>query len=121
MSLLVKIVGIAIVIMGITFFVNTQLIAQVLNYIKEGKRIYGAGVVRIVIGVILLVSAAQCRLTWAIVVIGLLLVVAGAAVFVLGLDKCRGFIDKFQAKPANVLRMMMLIPVVIGVLIILSA
>lgn len=120
MSVLVRIIGIVITIMGVVFLLNPPMLKKALGYFKQGKRLYGAGVARIVLGVIFLLSASQCRLAWVIVVLGLLFLVAGIFIFGLGLDKCRGIVDKVEGKPDFVIRLITVIPIIIGLLIICS-
>ncbi|MGB2706231.1 MAG: hypothetical protein WBC74_05205 [Candidatus Omnitrophota bacterium] len=122
MVILVKLIGIIVVGMGLVFVLKPDVIKQIFAYyLREKRRIYIIGVARIIIGFIFLMGASQCRVVWAIIVIGLLPLVSGISIFVLGPDKCKNILKKWQEKPLKTLRLLSLVPIIYGLLILYFA
>ena len=120
--LLVKLIGIIAVGAGLVFILKPDTIKQIFAYyLREKRRIYIIGAARIIVGFILLMAASQCRVVWAIIVIGLLPLVSGIAVFVMGPDKCKSILKKWQEKPIKTLRLLSLVPIIYGLLILYFA
>ena len=78
---LVKLIGIIAVGAGLIFILKPDTIKQIFAYyLREKRSIYIIGVARIIIGFILLMGASQCRVVWAIIVIGILPLVGGISI-----------------------------------------
>ncbi|KPK38997.1 MAG: hypothetical protein AMJ78_09145 [Omnitrophica WOR_2 bacterium SM23_29] len=120
MLILVKLIGIVIVAMGIIFLLNPEAMKRVINYWGQGKRLYLVGILRLLIGVVLLLSASQCRLVGAIVTLGILVLLGGIIIFALGLEKVKSILDWWDKKPLSVLRLLALIALAIGALLLYS-
>ena len=121
MVILVRILGVVVTLAGVLFLVKPGMLKQMIEFIIQGKRVYAVGVVRIIIGIIFLLAASQCRLVWLIIVLGIIILVAGIMVLTLGVEKCHKVINTVKGKPDNVIRLIALIPVLIGVLVLFAA
>ena len=61
MVVLIKAVGVLILTAGIVFFIYPQAAKKLFSFFRQGRRIYIAGVLRILFGVIFLMGASDCR------------------------------------------------------------
>lgn len=120
MIIFVKSIGIVVTGLGIAFLLNHKMLKQCMYFCEQGKRLYYAGMLRIILGIILLAGSGYCRLTGVIATIGVLVLVSGILIFVLGLEKVKAMLRWWQAKPHFILRIMALIATVIGVLLLYS-
>ncbi|MFC1480140.1 hypothetical protein ACFL5Y_01685 [Candidatus Omnitrophota bacterium] len=121
MVTLVRLIGIILTIAGVVFILNPEAIKRTLGFFSEGKRVYVVGCIRILVGIILLTAASQCRIAWIVFIIALLPLICGILVFALGLEKSKNMIKLWQQKPVVTLRSVSVIPVVIGLLLLACA
>lgn len=121
MLVLVKFIGIFIVSMGITILLSPSTMKKIIIFWKQGKRLYAAGILRLLIGIILLLAASQCRLVGVVVWLGILTLIGGIIIFALGLQKIKSFLDWWSKKPPLLLRLWGVIALAIGALLIYSA
>lgn len=120
MVFLAKMIGMALVAVGVLVMVRPSAVKQILDFWKEGNRLYGMGVVRIVVGVILLLAARESAIPWLVAIIGLLPITGGIVIFVMGLDKSKKLIELWHSKPNKVYRKFSVIPIAIGAVLILA-
>ena len=118
MVILAKSFGVLITILGLVFLIYPDWMKKVLAFWKEGKRIYGGGVIRLTVGVILIISAPQAAQPFTAAVLGMLIVLSGAVLYVMSLDEVKKEITFWQSQPVLVLRVMAVFIVLLGVLII---
>jgi len=116
----VRILGIVVIAMGIIFLLAPGILKQIITFMGQGKRLYAAGVLRLLIGGMLLYAASQCRLPEVIIVLGILVLASGIAIFVLG-EKTKSMINWFNKKSLLSLRFAGLIPLAFGALLLYSA
>jgi len=121
MFLLARLIGIISLGAGLIFILNPTTMKKVISYALKGKRIYGIGVARIVVGLILFMAASQCRVVWIVIVLGILPLAGGISIFILGIERCKNMIKKWQGKPLKTLRLISLAPIIFGLLIIYFA
>ena len=115
--LLVKLVGLLVAGFGLAVFVSPKFIAKVFDFFKEGKRIYWAGVVRLLVGLVLLLTAAKSALPVANVALGVIFLLSGIIVFVCDLEKMKNFISHYGELPVLVIRLLGLVAACFGILI----
>lgn len=120
MLILVKLIGLLIVAMGIIFLLSPKVLKQYIAFWKQGKKIYALGVLRLLIGVVFLLTASQCRLVGVILTLGILILLKGIAIFVLGLEKIKSMLDWWGRKSPLVFRLLSLVALAIGALILYS-
>jgi hypothetical protein len=121
MDTIVKIVGIVIVFLAVLTFLKPDIMKRILKFFKQGKRVYFAGLVRLILAVVFLLAARECDITWVIIVFGILFLISGLSIFMIGAEKLKPVLDWFQNKSALFLRVMAVIILAIGAIIIYSA
>jgi uncharacterized protein YjeT (DUF2065 family) len=121
MDVVVKIIGIVIVALAIAYLLKPEIMEYLMEFFKEGKRIYLAGLIRFVLAIVLLVAARECYITSVIVFFGILFLISGLLVFIIPLEKIKAYIGWWQKQSPLLLRLMALIALAIGVIIIYSA
>ena len=121
MVIVVRLIGIFITVMGLVFALSPTGMKQVLDFFAKGKRVYLIGILRILFGIIFLLAASLCKWTEVIRVLGILFIIAGSFIFILGIRKVKSVVEWWSKKPALTLRLLSLVPVILGVLIIYAA
>jgi hypothetical protein len=94
---------------------------QLMEFFKQGKRMYFAALIRFVLAVIFLLSANQCKWFGVIFAFGVLFIISGMLIFILGLEKVKAYITWWQQQSVMLLRVMAVIGLAIGALIIYAA
>ena len=72
MENVIKIVGIIIVLIGILFLLKPDVMKKLMGFMKKGRRIYLAGLLRFTLSVIFLLGASECNYKWIIAAFGIL-------------------------------------------------
>ena len=121
MLIIVRIFGTLVVVLGIIMVFNPDFMRQFMRFLKQGNRIYGIGVFRILFGILFLLAASEARLVGVMIALGILALIGGTLIFLLGRDKVRSILDWWDRRPQLVLRLWGLLAVAIGSLIIYSA
>jgi hypothetical protein len=121
MDTVVKIVGIVIVFLAVLFLLKPDITKNLLKFFKQGKRIYFAGLARLILAVVFLLAARECDITWVIVVFGILFLISGLFIFMIGADRLKPILEWLQNKSALFLRVIAVIILAIGAIIIYSA
>jgi len=120
MVALVKFLGIFIACFGAAYFINPGMIKQYMAFWKKGKRLYMGGALSLLIGIILLLAASQCRWRGLIVAFGILSVAKGIWLVITPPEKLISMLDWWAKRPITFLRVHALFAVIIGVLLIYS-
>lgn len=120
MLILVKLIGTYFVSIGIAIILNPKIITRFITFFAKGQRIYLAGILRFVIGAILLLAASQCRLVGVVVTLGVLTLSGGILIFVMGIKRVRAMLSWWQGRPAFFIRLLGLLALAIGALLIYS-
>lgn len=115
--LLAQLVGLVVVGFGLTIFVSPKFTQKVFDFVKEGKRIYWAGVFRCLLGLILLLVAAKSTVPIATVAVGVVLLLSGIIVFACELEKLKSFLTHYSELPVLVIRLLGLVAACFGILI----
>ena len=121
MVALVKLLGIVIVGVGVAFFVKPSIIKQYMDFWKTRKRLYLGGALALLIGIIFLLAAPQCRWRGFITVFGILSIIKAVCLFVFGQEKLVAFMNWWAKRPITFLRVYALFAITLGVLLIYSA
>jgi hypothetical protein len=121
MTLLAKLIGVYIVVMGSLFLLRPKTIRQFIAFWGKGKRLYVVGISRLLIGTVLLLAAPQCRRPWFVFILGILIILLlSMPYFILGEERLKAMFNRWDKRPAVVIRLMGLICLVIGALLIYS-
>ncbi len=121
MLIFVKIFGIFVIGIGIVYLLNPKIFKPFVNFWIQGNRLYIAGVLRLLIGAIILLSASsQCRWAGVVIGVGILILAGGIIIFILGLAKMKSIISWLNNRPLLILRLIGLITLAVGALLIYS-
>ena len=118
MLFVIGFIGIFIATIGLSFILNPSMFKQVTVFLGKGKRLYLVGVLRLLIGIILLTTALECEKPAIMVVFGILFIIGGVFIFALGLEKVKSILSCWGKKPALTMRLMGLLAFLIGVLLV---
>ena len=121
MVALIKFLGIFIAGFGIAYFVNPSMLKQYTAFWKNKKRLYLGAALALLIGIVFLLAASQCRWTGFIVAFGVLSVAKGIWLFVISQEKAISILDWWIKRPIIWFRIHAGCAVIIGVLLIYSA
>lgn len=121
MIVLIQVFAVIVMIAGIVFVSYPDVMKRVVAYMGEGKRFIYIGGLRVAVSVLLFLAASQCRHTAVIFLLGVIFLVSGIAAFSMSAEKIKSFITWFLERPDATLRFFALVPVIIGVILLLSA
>ena len=121
MNTVIKIIGIVIVFIAIMYLLKPDIMKRLIEFFKQGKRIYCAGLIRFVLAIVFLLAANQCKIPWVIIVFGILFIISGLLIFTLGPEKLKTILDWYQKQSSLLLQVIALIALAIGAVIIYSA
>ena len=118
MLFVIGFIGIFIAAVGLSFMLNPNMFKQTMAFFGKGKRLYLVGVLRLLIGIILLTTALQCGKPAIMVLFGILFIIGGVLIFALGLEKVKSILSWWDKKGALTMRLMGLLASLIGVLLV---
>jgi uncharacterized membrane protein len=121
MDTVIKIIGIGIVILGVAYFAEPGIMKRLMAFFKQGERIYLAGVLRLVLGIVFLISARECAIRWVIIMLSIIFITGSSVIFMLGPAKFQGMISWAERQPSWILRIMAAVTAVVGGIIIYAA
>jgi uncharacterized protein YjeT (DUF2065 family) len=121
MNIIIRIIGIVFVFITIVYFLKPDIMKRLMEFFKQGRRMYFAAMIRLVLAVVFLLAARQCSRFWVIFAFGVLFIISGLLIFILGLEKIKSYINWWQKQPLMLLRVMALTGLAIGAIIIYSA
>jgi len=121
MDIVIRIIGIVFVFMTIVYFLKPDIMKRLMEFFKQGRRMYFAALIRLVLAIVFLLAARQCRLFWVIFAFGVLFIISGLLIFILGPEKIKSYISWWQKQPVMLLRVMTLVGLALGAIIIYSA
>ncbi|MCM8771347.1 MAG: hypothetical protein NC936_05760 [Candidatus Omnitrophica bacterium] len=121
MLILVKIIGILSVALGAVILLNPKAMKQLIIFWNQGNRLYVAAILRILVGVIFLLAASQCRVRILIIVLGIVVIVKGIFIFILGLERVKSMLGWWQQRSFAIFRLLGLLALVLGAIILYSA
>ena len=121
MKIVIQSVGIIFVFAGAANLLKPEIMKSVMEFFKQGKRLYFAGVIRLVLAIIFLIGARDCNIPWVMIVLGILIMVSGLLIFVIRLEKLKSIIEWWQKRPALLLRSLALAVLAVGAIVIYCA
>lgn len=78
------------------------------------------GVIRIIIGGLLLWASSQAYIAWIPIVVGAIVVISGILVFILGAQKIHSFVEWWEKLPEYKRRLLPLVTAVLGLFLLYS-
>jgi hypothetical protein len=121
MDILIKALGIFFVLIGIVYLLKPDIVKLLIEFFKKGNRIYIAGLVRLILAVIFLVGARECRHFLVIFGFGIILLLSALLIFVLGPKKLAPIFQWYQRQSIIFYRVISVIVVIVGAVIIFAA
>ena len=121
MDIVIQSIDIVFALVGIVYLLRPDIMKWLMEFFKQGKRIYFAGLIRFALAIVFLVGARECKRFWVIFAFGILFIISGLLVFIIPLEKIKAYIGWWQKKSPLLLRLMALIALAIGAIIIYSA
>lgn len=121
MPILVKTIGILTICCATIALFSPATARRIVQYLKEGKRLYYAAASRVLIGILLIIASFSCRFMEVVLGLGIFAVLAGGLPMALGLPRMQAFVDWWMQKSDNVLRAMTAIALLFGAALIYAA
>ncbi|MBN1688933.1 MAG: hypothetical protein JW893_07520 [Candidatus Omnitrophica bacterium] len=118
MVFLSKLIAIAFLAFGVYLAAKPQIMKKYLSFWQEGKRVYLAGVIRIVIGIVFLFASPDCRVAKVILVLGVLCLAGGILIFVLGIERIKLVLAWWEKRSLTAYRIIGGLTVLIGLLLV---
>jgi uncharacterized protein YjeT (DUF2065 family) len=121
MHIVIKSLGIFIALIGIVYLLRPDIIKRLMEFIKKGKRIYLAALIRFALAVVFLAGARECRYPWLIFAFGIIFLISGLLILILGPERIRRILDWYQNQSTLIFQVIALIVLAFGVAVIISA
>ncbi len=121
MDIVIKSLGIVIILIGIVYLLKPDVMKWLMEFFKQGKRIYLAGLIRFALAVAFFSAYRDCDQRWIIFAFGILFLIGGLLIFILGPEKIKRILDWWQKQSVLLLRVMAVLTLAIGAVIIFSA
>ncbi len=121
MEALVKLIGIILVAEGAVFLAKTSLLKKMVKFWVTKNHLYFGGLLCIVIGVLFLIAASNCRAFWLIILIGVISTIKGILIFTSFRFQMISFAKNIADSKNSKLRLLAAITLAIGILIIYAA
>jgi uncharacterized protein YjeT (DUF2065 family) len=121
MEALVKLIGIILVAEGAVFMAKTSLVKRMVKFWTTKNYLYFGGLLSIVIGILFLIAASNCKAFWFIVLIGILSIIKGVLFFTPFRPNMISFAKRITEAGNSKTRLLAAITIAIGVLIIYAA
>jgi len=114
----VSIIGLAVLLEGVLFLIKPGALKVILRFFAKGRNLYIAGAIRIVLGIVFLYYAQSCRISWLILVLGIVLCVSGLAFFGIKIEKLKAILNWWEQRSTITLRIIAIATVAIGAVLI---
>lgn len=121
MDTVIKIIGLLFIGASLLYMIKPNIMKRIMDFFKQGRRIYFAGVIRLVLAVIFLLGARECDIAWVIAAFGILFIISGLLVFIIGTEKLKTMLEWYQQQSLLLLRSLAGIGVLIGLAVIYAA
>ena len=121
MNIVIKAIGTFIVCMGLVYFIKPEVPRAIMRFFTKGFRLYFAAILRFALAILFFLGARECRVTWLIVLFGLIMLLSGLLIFAMGLKKSKEIINWFQGQPMFMQRVLAIIVLAVGLIILYAA
>ena len=105
MALIIFVLGYLAIALCLATLLRPAILRQILNFFFIGSRIYLAGLLRIIVGVLLLILASRARLWWYVVTVGLLAAGSGLSVCFFALRRTKKLLARIKNQSNLTLRL----------------
>lgn len=121
MVLLIKLFGIVIVVLGIIFMLKEDALRSYIAFWKNEKRLKLGGIIAFLFGIVFLMAAPECRITWLVIVLGIWSMIKGVLLFAISPKKLFDYFDWWGKKSFSSIRYLGIVAIAFGVLLIYCA
>jgi len=121
MVTLIKILGVAMMLVAVVYLSRPDFMKRVIQFFRQGWRMYFAAAIRLVLAVIFLLAAGQCRHSRIVAAFGIIFLISALLIFVISAEKIRAILDGLIRQPPFVLRIIAFISLAVGAIILYSA
>lgn len=120
MLILARLIGVVIIAVGAIALVNPGILKKHLDFCLKGKVLYVGGALRLITGTFLILVSQKARIPGVVVILGGLIIIKGAAIFIVGLEKIKSMIKWWQIRSAGIWRLMAILAIAAGLLLVYS-
>jgi len=121
MEYVIKVIGIIILVIGVTFAALPALMDKFIPFAKTGNRYLIGGAVRVICGVLLILASFSAAIFWIPMILGSIMLIAGVLIFALGKARTHSLLDWVAGLPEHKRRIFAIVAACVGALIIYSA
>ena len=114
----VLIVGFLAIVLCLLMLVRPKTLCSIIDFFFIGSRLYLAGVLHLVIGIILLILAKEVSLWGYVVILGLLAAASGLSIFFFPLRRTKKLLSRLQHQSNLILRLYVIIALAVWVLLV---
>ncbi len=115
---IILIAGSLAIVLCLAILIVPKTLRRLIDFLSVGSRIYRVGVIRIVLGVMLLILATHCRLWGYVITVGLLAAASGLSLFFFPLRRTKKLLSRLQNQSNLALRLFAIVALAIWVLLI---
>lgn len=113
----VSIIGLLTTVWGLVVVIQPLWHKTLIGFLAQGRRAYAAVVLKIVVGILFLIYARQCRIPSVIIVLGILTVVGSVLVAAMPITRIHAWFQWCQGRPLWFYRLWAVAAVMLGILI----
>ena len=113
----IVIVGLCAMGLCLTILIRPEILRRMINFYTIGKRIYLAGFIRLLAGIIILILASNARIWIYVICVGVFAAASGLSVFFLALRRTKILLSRLQKQPNLIIRLYAIAALVIWVLL----
>ncbi len=110
---IILIAGFAIIIYCLVLLAAPKLVRRMIDFFSVGSRLYAAGLIRLLLGVMLLLCSAQSKCWGFVIAMGLLASAGGISVFFLALRRTKKLLTRLRNQSDLALRLFVLVGLII--------
>jgi hypothetical protein len=118
---LIRFIGLIIGLAGVVFLLNPKAARSLIAFWEVEKRIYGLAGIRLVVAIIMFAGASKCAIPLVPNIMGILALISAIIIPVMGLEKSKQILKRWQEKPDKQWRLLSAIPIVMGILLLYAA
>jgi len=120
MDKVILIIGVVVILWGIWVLVRPGIVKAIIRRLK-GPLVYLPACLRVVLGVVFLVSVRDCRIRWVITTLGILMFAAGIVMFMVKPARLQAFFERWADRPLLMIRILGVVAAAFGALTVWAA
>lgn len=117
MTSLALLIGILITALGVLGLVSPARLMTLDQFFQTPAGLFATGVIRLILGAVLFLAAPESRAPTVLQVFGVVVFVAGVVTLPLGLERFRGFVERWVDRRPALVRPFAVVALVLGVLL----